>query len=125
MSYSLELARSPSAKAMRALMREVGLPPIPPERLARIAVPASLIWGRLDKANRLRIAEAAGARYGWPLHVVDDCADDPHATGPRRSWAPCAQPCAAVAEAAPHVALSWGTTRPSGRDSAASERSRR
>ena len=37
----------------------------------------SLIWGRLDKANRLRIAEAAGARYGWPLHVVDDCADDP------------------------------------------------
>jgi hypothetical protein len=25
----------------------------------------------------LRIAEAASARYGWPLHVIENCADDP------------------------------------------------
>ncbi|HET8758191.1 MAG TPA: alpha/beta hydrolase [Solirubrobacteraceae bacterium] len=77
MAYSLELARSPRAKAMRRLMRAVGLPPIAPDRLARIAVPTTLIWGREDQANAVRIAEAASARHGWPLHVVDDCADDP------------------------------------------------
>jgi pimeloyl-ACP methyl ester carboxylesterase len=77
MSYSLELARSPRAKAMRRLMRQVGLPPLPADRLARIAVPTTLIWGRRDEANDVRIAEAASARYRWPLHVVEDCADDP------------------------------------------------
>jgi pimeloyl-ACP methyl ester carboxylesterase len=77
MSYSLHLARSPSAKAMRQLMRNVGLPPLPFDRLARIGVPTVLIWGRLDKANNVRIAQAASARYQWPLHVIEDCADDP------------------------------------------------
>jgi pimeloyl-ACP methyl ester carboxylesterase len=77
MSYSLDLARSPSAKATRQLMREVGLPSLPPDRLARIGVPTALIWGRQDKANNVRIAEAASARYHWPLRVIEDCADDP------------------------------------------------
>lgn len=76
-SYNLDLARAPSAKAAGRLMREVGVPRIPPEDLARIAVPTTLIWGRHDRANRPRIAEAAAARYGWPLRVIDDCADDP------------------------------------------------
>ncbi len=77
MSYSLDLARSPSAKAMRQLMRDVGLPPLSPERLARIGVPTTLIWGRQDQANSVRIAQAASARHKWPLHVIEDCADDP------------------------------------------------
>ena len=76
-SYNLDLARAPSAKAAGRLMREVGVPRIPPEDLARIAVPTTLIWGRHDRANRPRIAEAASARYGWPLRVIEDCADDP------------------------------------------------
>ena len=76
-SYNLDLARSPRAKVVGRLMRTVGLPRIPAEDLARIAVPTSLIWGRLDLANRPRVAEAASARYGWPLQVIDDCADDP------------------------------------------------
>jgi pimeloyl-ACP methyl ester carboxylesterase len=59
------------------MLRELGLPRIPPAELARIAVPTALIWGRQDRANRLRIAEAASARYGWPLHVIERCADDP------------------------------------------------
>jgi pimeloyl-ACP methyl ester carboxylesterase len=76
-AYNLELARGPGAKEAGRLLRELGLPRIPPLELARIAVPTVLIWGRQDRAIRLRIAEAASARYGWPLHVIEDCADDP------------------------------------------------
>jgi pimeloyl-ACP methyl ester carboxylesterase len=35
-------------------------------------VPTALVWGRQDRVMRLRIAEEASARYGWPLHVVED-----------------------------------------------------
>jgi pimeloyl-ACP methyl ester carboxylesterase len=76
-SYNLDLARGPSAKAAGRLFRSVGLPRIPREELARIEVPTHLIWGRQDRALRLGIAEAASARHGWPLHVIEDCADDP------------------------------------------------
>ena len=27
--------------------------------------------------NRLRVAETASKRYGWPLHVIEDAGDDP------------------------------------------------
>ena len=76
-SYNLELARAPSTKAAGRLFRTLGPPRIPAEDLARIAVPTTLIWGRHDRALRLRIAEAASARYGWQLHVIENCADDP------------------------------------------------
>lgn len=76
-AYNLDRARAPGAKAASRLMREVGLPPIPQEALSRLTTPTALIWGRHDRANRLRVAEAASARYGWPLHVIEDCADDP------------------------------------------------
>jgi pimeloyl-ACP methyl ester carboxylesterase len=76
--YSLDRARSPRVRsAMRVLMREVGVPAIPSERLARVTVPTTLIWGRHDRANRLSVAEAASARFGWPLPVIDGAADDP------------------------------------------------
>jgi hypothetical protein len=26
---------------------------------------------------RLNVAEAAGARHGWPLHVIENARDDP------------------------------------------------
>ena len=45
--------------------------------LLAIAVPTTLIWGRHDLATRLPIAEAASARYGWPLQVIENAADDP------------------------------------------------
>jgi pimeloyl-ACP methyl ester carboxylesterase len=54
------------------MLRELGTKVIPPEELARIAVPTSLIWGRHDRVMRLRIAKEASARYGWPLHVIED-----------------------------------------------------
>lgn len=76
-AYNVALARSPSAKQAGLLMRTVGLPRIPPEDLDRISVPTTLIWGRHDRANRLRVAERASERHGWPLHVIENCADDP------------------------------------------------
>lgn len=76
-AYNVELARTPVAKTAGRVMRQLGLPRIPPEDLARITVPTALIWGRHDRAIRLAIAEAASGRYGWPLHVIEACADDP------------------------------------------------
>jgi pimeloyl-ACP methyl ester carboxylesterase len=72
-AYALELARTPSVRAAnRRLLRELGTRPIPSGQLAAIAVPTALIWGRQDRVMRLRIAEEASARYGWPLHVIED-----------------------------------------------------
>jgi pimeloyl-ACP methyl ester carboxylesterase len=76
-AYNLDLARGPGAKIAGRLMRTLGLPRIPADDLMRIAVPTTLIWGRHDRAIRLRIAETASARYGWPLRVIENCADDP------------------------------------------------
>lgn len=76
-TYNVELAKAPSAKVGGKLMRRVGVPRIPPEDLERITVPTSLIWGREDRALALGIAEAASERYGWPLQVIEESADDP------------------------------------------------
>jgi FAD/FMN-containing dehydrogenase/pimeloyl-ACP methyl ester carboxylesterase len=48
-----------------------------PVDLTGLAAPTTLIWGRHDQATSLDVAEAVSLRYGWPLHVIDDCADDP------------------------------------------------
>ncbi len=78
LTYHLDLASNKRTKAaMRTLMKEVGVPVLPAVDLERITVPPTLIWGRHDRANRLGIAEAASARYGWPLYVIEDAADDP------------------------------------------------
>ena len=77
-AYNIERARTPSMKAaLGVLMGEFGFPAIPAEELAGMAAPATLIWGRHDLATPLEVARAASERYGWPLHVLEDCADDP------------------------------------------------
>lgn len=77
-AYNLERARTPATQAaMQALMPAFALAPIAPGELARIEVPASLIWGRHDLATPLAVAEAASKRYRWPLHVIEGAADDP------------------------------------------------
>lgn len=77
-AYALECARRPSMKAaLRQLMPALGTAVVPAEDLAAIAVPTSMIWGRNDRQVRLRVAESASGRFGWPLHVIGDCADDP------------------------------------------------
>ena len=84
-AYTLDRAVAPGASdALMALMEQFGFPPIPPEDLARIAVPTTLIWGRHDLATSLSVAEAASTRYGWPLHVIEKAGDDPATDQPER-----------------------------------------
>lgn len=83
-AYALERARGPELQAaLSALMPRIGIRPVPASDLAGIAVPVGLIWGRHDRQVRLSTAQAASERYGWPLHVIDDAADDPAVEQPR------------------------------------------
>jgi pimeloyl-ACP methyl ester carboxylesterase len=77
-AQALEWARTKTSKAtLRSLMSEFGLRPIPAADLAQITTPTSLIWGRHDLQTPLRVAQAASAKYDWPLHVIDGARDDP------------------------------------------------
>lgn len=77
-AYNLECARDKEqSDAVQFLMKTLGVPKIPYEDLEKIDTPTALIWGRHDKANKLKIAETASKRYGWPLHVIEDTRDDP------------------------------------------------
>jgi pimeloyl-ACP methyl ester carboxylesterase len=76
--YNLIGAQRPGGiPAIGAWMQHIGSPAIPAQMLSRIRIPTSLIWGREDRATALAVAEQASARFGWPLHVIDDAADDP------------------------------------------------
>ena len=76
-AYALDRFRTPSVKAaMRSLGRQLASA-IAPADLDRIAVPTTLIWGRHDLGVRLSVAEAASARFGWPLRVIENARDDP------------------------------------------------
>lgn len=78
MDYALDRVRTGSVQAAaRRQTRELGVRPIPPEQLARINVPTTLIHGRHDLQIRLKTVKEAAARYGWALHVINDCRDDP------------------------------------------------
>jgi pimeloyl-ACP methyl ester carboxylesterase len=77
-AYVLDRIQAPGRlSSVGFLMDQFGMPAIPDDILAGIAVPTTLIWGRQDRATPLSVAQAASARFGWPLHVIDDAADDP------------------------------------------------
>jgi pimeloyl-ACP methyl ester carboxylesterase len=77
-TYNLDRARTASVQtAVATLMDQFGLPALPSGALARLAVPTTLIWGRHDRATPLAVAEEASVRFGWPLHVIENCNDDP------------------------------------------------
>jgi pimeloyl-ACP methyl ester carboxylesterase len=77
-AYNLDRARTPSVQAAVAtLMEHFGVPAISTSDLARITVPTTLIWGSHDRATPLEVAKEASARFGWPLHVIENCNDDP------------------------------------------------
>lgn len=83
--YTLDRVRAAGAQeALGALFEQFILPAMPSEVLASIRIPVSLIWGRNDLATDLSVAEAASTTYGWPLHVVEDCGDDPIIEQPER-----------------------------------------
>lgn len=84
MAYNMECAQDKNRKAaMQTLLKEVGTPKIPDEKLKDIEVPTALIWGRHDKANKLRIAQKASKKYGWPLHIIEETRDDPKLERPK------------------------------------------
>jgi pimeloyl-ACP methyl ester carboxylesterase len=76
-AYNLDRAQQPTVSAAVHTLMEQFAVAIPPADLSRIKVPTALIWGRHDRATRLQVAEAASARYGWPLIVIEGAADDP------------------------------------------------
>ena len=82
-AYNIGLARAENTKDGGKLFRSVGLPRIPTDDLARISVPTTLIWGREDRALKLKIAEGASRRHGWRLEVIDGAADDPPRDQPK------------------------------------------
>ena len=82
-AYALERTRDPDVRtASRSLMNGFGVSALPAAALERIAVPTTLIWGRHDPAVDVAVAEAASARYGWPLRVIEDCGADPNLERP-------------------------------------------
>lgn len=70
-------------QAMRQLVR-AGTATLAEADLARISVPTALVWGRHDPLIDLRIGQAAAAKRGWPLRVVDDAGHLPHLEQPDR-----------------------------------------
>ena len=76
--YALEMARRSDRRDLaEVMMQRFVLTAIPAADLERIGIPTTLIWGRYDLQVLLRTAQTAGARYGWPLHVIDNAGDDP------------------------------------------------
>ena len=81
-SYQIYLASNPSVRnANRQLLRSIAAR-IPDDQLRKIDVPVALIWGRGDRINRIAMAEAASARYGWTLYPIEDAAHVPMAEQP-------------------------------------------
>ena len=74
---NLEGIRNFGTATLVPWMQQFGARALPPELLERIEAPTALIWGRQDRATPLAVAEAASRKYGWPLQVIDDVADDP------------------------------------------------
>jgi pimeloyl-ACP methyl ester carboxylesterase len=73
-AYDLDQAKRPDVEAAtRELVRRIGARRIPDDQLRGIRVPVTLVWGRADRLMRFQIAEKASARFGWPLHAIDDC----------------------------------------------------
>ena len=76
-AYALDRALDPEVKSsVKKLMKGFGKA-IPDADLASISVPTAMIWGREDLQVNVAVAEKAARRFGWPLHVIDECADDP------------------------------------------------
>ena len=69
--------------ALQSIMKKAGIPVIPPAQLGNIKQPVSLIWGLHDRAIKLKVAEEASNRYGWPLFVIENAGDDPKMEQPK------------------------------------------
>lgn len=81
--YDIELARNKAvSKATGQLLRRVARRRIPEQQLARLTVPAAMIWGTEDRLMRFGIARQTAGRLGWPLYPIQDCGHGPHIERP-------------------------------------------
>jgi FAD/FMN-containing dehydrogenase/pimeloyl-ACP methyl ester carboxylesterase len=75
-AYNLARAGVPGAMAaVGNLVARFAMDPI--VDIGQIAVPVALVWGREDLATPLSVAKAFSEQHGWPLHVIESCADAP------------------------------------------------
>jgi FAD/FMN-containing dehydrogenase/pimeloyl-ACP methyl ester carboxylesterase len=80
-AYNLARARTPGTMAaVGDLVGRFGMTTV--DDVGRITVPVALVWGREDLATPLSVAEAFSERHGWPLHVIESCADAPQIEQP-------------------------------------------
>jgi pimeloyl-ACP methyl ester carboxylesterase len=82
MAYGLSRGATPQVKRTMRQLIKVGAKQIPDADLQGIDPPVALLWGKRDRMAPLRIAELASAKFGWPLHVVDDAGHVPHIEQP-------------------------------------------
>jgi pimeloyl-ACP methyl ester carboxylesterase len=82
MAYGLSRGTVSSVKRTMRQLVKAGSKPISDTELQGIDVPVALIWGRRDRMTPLRIAELASAKFGWPLHVVENVGHVPHIEQP-------------------------------------------
>jgi pimeloyl-ACP methyl ester carboxylesterase len=67
-------------KTMSALLR-LGKR-VSDEELERIDAPVHLVWGANDRMVPVATGQAAAARHGWPLHIIDGAAHAPQIEQP-------------------------------------------
>jgi pimeloyl-ACP methyl ester carboxylesterase len=82
MAYGLSRGATPQVKQTMRQLIKAGAKQIPDADLQGIDVPVALLWGKRDRMVPLRIAELASAKFGWPLHVVEDAGHVPHIEQP-------------------------------------------
>ena len=74
--------RDPGVKRTMRRLVAAGTERVPDDELARIPAPVELVWGRHDRFVPLALAEAASARLGFPLRVVDGAGHAAHLDRP-------------------------------------------
>jgi pimeloyl-ACP methyl ester carboxylesterase len=82
MAYGLSRGATPHVKRTIRQLVKAGSKQISDADLEGIDPPVALLWGKRDRMTPLRIAELASAKFGWPLHVVDDAGHVPHIEQP-------------------------------------------
>jgi 2-hydroxymuconate-semialdehyde hydrolase len=75
--------RDPGVKRTMRRLVAAGTARVPDAELRRIPVPVELVWGRHDRFVPLGLAEAASARLGLALRVVDDAGHAAHLDRPQ------------------------------------------
>jgi pimeloyl-ACP methyl ester carboxylesterase len=81
-AYSRSRGAVPHVKRTMRQLIKTGTRQIAGSELQRITAPTALLWGRHDRMVPLRLAEAASASLGWPLHVIDDAGHAAHIERP-------------------------------------------